>query len=419
MAVILLALVIPSFGSEESFDMEKLHKQKHTTMTADLFNYDFKIKNPGKNRKLFLHYKNINDKEFKSIEVNTDTTNEELELLIPKNVTAEPGFEYQFTFIHPNGKEVKSKTYKIRTKIDPIIKESSGGAVGDPYYFYDIDKNNGYLPDDTYVSAGICRSPIGTSSSSEEFPSVTSKFAEIRTVQPNPHNGVDLSVYQKQVRACYSGKVAWVNPSWDGSTRGAGRYVILGHGTLKADGSYPWYSRYLHLDSVDSSITEGATVSKGQLLGISGDSGAPGSWHLDFGFLAKWGSSEDLFMPPERFFSTSNWNNEKDLGFIQVPYWNSSTSSIDVVAYPKGTNDGSTLNVYIVLKPSTSSTWTTYSMSSVGNYTYRFIPSSQGISGTIDYYIKATRPGYSTTYYMTRPYYKPNQIPTSAYRITI
>jgi hypothetical protein len=277
-----------------------------------------------------------------------------------------------------------------------------------------------YLMILTYLPPGNCRSPFGTSTTNESFPAVSSKFAEIRTVNPNPHNGTDFGVYQVDVRAIFGGKVAWVNPYWDGVSSGAGRYVIIGHGTQRPDGSFPWYSRYLHLHSVESGITQGAMVSKGQKVGVSGDSGSKGAWHLDLGILSKWGTNKDLFMPPERFFSTATgWNNKKDLGFIQVPTWNSSTQSIEVVAYPKGTNDGSTLNVRIVLKPTTSSTWQEFSMSSIGNNTYSLKPSSHGFTGTIDYYIKVIRPGYSSSFYITRPYHSWNKPPTIAYRQTL
>lgn len=414
---LLFTLAAPTLGSDNNPKFEEFYTEEFNSMTADLFDFTFKIKHPGKGAKILVEYKNMNEEEFKTIDINIDTPGEELQLSIPKEATSEPGFEYRLKLVLPNGKEVISKVFKVITKVDPL-KESAGGEVGNPYYFYDIDRYNGYLPDDTYVSPGIARSPFGTTTS-ETFPGVTSKFAELRTLTPTPHNGTDFGVENgTPIHAVIAGKVAFVNPTWDPAKKGAGRYVILGHGVQDAYGYYPYYSRYLHLSEVATGLTVGTSVTKGQQIGKSGDSGAAGAYHLDLGFLVKWGDTEDLFMPPERFFNTTNWNSEKDLGFIQVPVWNASQNSIDVNVYPKGTNDGSTVNVSIMVKPTTSSTWTEHTMTGVGNNTYRFNPSSYA-GQTIDYYIKVIRPGYDPTKYITRPYYKTNEAPLSFYRRTI
>ena len=64
-------------------------------------------------------------------------------------------------------------------------------SAGD--YFYDVQFYNGQLPNGytINVSAISPMSPIRSGGSSV-YSNVSSKMAEIRSISPNPHNGVDL-----------------------------------------------------------------------------------------------------------------------------------------------------------------------------------------------------------------------------------
>lgn len=91
------------------------------------------------------------------------------------------------------------------------------------------------------------------------------------------HNGIDIAVYYKNVFASAAGKVKAVV---DDSYTGRGKYIIIEH---PIDSSYSYYSVYQHLNSMSKKV--GDTVNAGDVIGVSGDSGSTGQYHLHFAIL--------------------------------------------------------------------------------------------------------------------------------------
>lgn len=88
------------------------------------------------------------------------------------------------------------------------------------------------------------------------------------------HNGVDIPGTKMTVMAAADG-VAYSTKSSLGSR---GITLVIEHGI---DNNYSYYSYYQHL----SKVTKTGDVKAGEDVAVSGDSGAPGQWHLHFGIV--------------------------------------------------------------------------------------------------------------------------------------
>jgi hypothetical protein len=88
------------------------------------------------------------------------------------------------------------------------------------------------------------------------------------------HFGLDIDIYYKPVKAMSDSTVFMIGnePSL---TDGRGKYIIL---KSTDPTSLNWTSRYIHLS--DIKVKQGQKVSKGAIIGISGDTGASKSPHL-------------------------------------------------------------------------------------------------------------------------------------------
>lgn len=87
------------------------------------------------------------------------------------------------------------------------------------------------------------------------------------------HSGVDIGgQYRGTIRASNSGKVIYTG--WYG---GYGKVVIIDHGSVNGK---PTTTLYAHLDSI--SVSNGAYVSKGQMVGREGTTGYSTGPHLHF-----------------------------------------------------------------------------------------------------------------------------------------
>ena len=87
------------------------------------------------------------------------------------------------------------------------------------------------------------------------------------------HSGVDLGMpMNSSVKAANSGKVIFVG--WYG---GYGKVVIIDHGRV---GGVPTTSLYAHLNSYR--VSQGASVTKGQVIGNVGTTGYSTGPHLHF-----------------------------------------------------------------------------------------------------------------------------------------
>ena len=87
------------------------------------------------------------------------------------------------------------------------------------------------------------------------------------------HSGVDIGgQYRGAIRASNSGKVIYTG--WYG---GYGKVVIIDHGKING---HPTTTLYAHLDSISAS--NGAYVSKGQIIGREGTTGYSTGPHCHF-----------------------------------------------------------------------------------------------------------------------------------------
>jgi len=88
------------------------------------------------------------------------------------------------------------------------------------------------------------------------------------------HAGIDIPSTGR-VYAVADGVVSDIEP-YDSSA--AGMYVVIKH---KDNNGKTFYSRYLHLASINSDIRIGKSVQAGQtIIGRAGDTGSPGQYHL-------------------------------------------------------------------------------------------------------------------------------------------
>lgn len=93
---------------------------------------------------------------------------------------------------------------------------------------------------------------------------------------PMGHNGIDIGVTKVAVYAAADGTVAYIN-----SDNSRGKYIILEH-QIGSSG-YSYYSYYQHLESC--SVKKGNTVSAGDKIAISGNTGQGTGYHLHFGIV--------------------------------------------------------------------------------------------------------------------------------------
>lgn len=102
---------------------------------------------------------------------------------------------------------------------------------------------------------------------------ILSGWADPRAYRGGVHEGIDfVAPMWTSVFAVQSGEVWKVNKSGEGN---GGKYIFLAHPA-------GWMTAYMHLARVH--VDKGDTVSQGQLIGESGDTGAGGP-HLHFGTL--------------------------------------------------------------------------------------------------------------------------------------
>lgn len=309
--------------------------------------------------------------------------------VIPVEHTTQPGIVYRW-IIKQNGRTTYSDYATL-----PIIDASGDpvGGTGD-WKAHDIERHGGLLPSGASVPAGGGGWPHGLSASSAP---ITSKLMELRYLNYTPgiHTGVDFGITEKDVLAMENGTIHQVG--YDAN--GWGNYVVIRH-----DG-YTYYSHYAHLKSV--SVQVGQSISQGTKVGVSGNTGNSGGYHLDTGF-DYYESGKRIILYPFRYFmpSSSSYNSNRDFDFIQTPvriYDSTYGTKVEVNVYPIGTSGGTT-SVYIVYKPWGSSSWTTGTMTKSSSnsqiWYYWFDPALDG--QTVDYYIKVMRSNTGSMY-VTRP----------------
>ncbi len=117
------------------------------------------------------------------------------------------------------------------------------------------------------------------------------------------HSGVDLYVPSgTEIRAVADGTVSI------GQNSELGNYIRL---TPTESSMYPAAAVYQHLSSI--SVAQNASVTKGQIIGLTGSSGVGTGAHLHFGIITDGGSAErdgsfEYFTYPNAFYNRYIWN---------------------------------------------------------------------------------------------------------------
>lgn len=127
-----------------------------------------------------------------------------------------------------------------------------------------------------------------------------------------PHKGIDLGARLNKVISIGEGTVTKVGyDRYGGECNQGGNYVIVKH-------TNGMYSTYFHLDSY--SVKIGSKVSKGSVIGISGNSGKkncqPLGYHLHF--ETRSGSSSSTHVNPVEYVDV-DWNLVSTIGYRQYP----------------------------------------------------------------------------------------------------
>lgn len=335
--------------------------------------------------------------------------------IIPAKIFETGYVEYFVEIESLNGVFIKGPLQNAKVVMSTVDDDESIINADEPDSFYDIEANNGKLPNGTTISSQYLmsiKSPVRKTSdtSSSIYPDVSSKMMELRTLTPNPHNGIDLAT-NVDVYPAFSGKVT--------SAGGTYGVVEIGH-DFNNDGNIDFYSRYVHMTGIG--VTAGQYVTQDQKIGTASNVGTS-AVHLDFSFFVK-NSGVNNYMSGKYFYQYvvgANWNSGLDIDFVQPPinfYDSMIGTGVKINAYPKGTRDSSTLNLTLYYRIKGTSAWSTGTMtriSGTNDYRYYFGPSLNG--KTVEYYVKVERSGVNG--YVTRPMAKGSNPPLIFYTVSV
>ena len=128
------------------------------------------------------------------------------------------------------------------------------------------------------------------------------------TAFQKPHTGIDFGATKKEVVAIGNGEI--IGKGWDnynGECTSGGNYILVKH-------TNGMYSSYFHLKKI--SIKVGQKVKKGEVLGISGNTGSwncqPLAYHLHF--ETRLGRSQSTHVNPVDYIAT-NWSKVLTLNY--------------------------------------------------------------------------------------------------------
>ena len=181
-------------------------------------------------------------------------------------------------------------------KLPEDLTPSSPGYHGGGYTAY---RNVKRETDSKYVNAVAGYSFSNVSMTGVFWPTpgcnvITERFGAHRDWDSysSTHNAVDIGCgYGAEVHAAHSGTVIEAN---HGYNNGWGNSVVIDHG----DGNV---TRYSHLSFIE--VSEGATVSGNQLIGLSGSTGYSFGAHLDFKWMQNGESIDPLQFYPSITFT--------------------------------------------------------------------------------------------------------------------
>lgn len=182
------------------------------------------------------------------------------------------------------------------------------GMEGKPIYGKTIKSP---IPD--YVKSNM-QSPLGTQNCNQ-----SSCFGYYSAGNCSAHGGVDLTSTPKSLIYSVSDGVV-TNVTYNNTqcspkftSKGAscgpgctGNIVTIKH-TINGE---EWYSKYVHMSSINSAIKVGANITKGQEIGIIGTTGCSTGVHLHFEII---GPANALYNPEELLMSTCKLKSDCNL----------------------------------------------------------------------------------------------------------
>lgn len=155
------------------------------------------------------------------------------------------------------------------------------GIDGKKKVTYHLTKVNGILVDEVLVNEDILEEPVpaivkrgtkiipGEGTGSFRWPVANAKVSSSYGMRwGSLHKGIDLTSKNRNVMAADNGKVTFA-----GYNRGYGNYIIIDH-------QNGYKTLYAHLSKINTK--KGATVEKGEVIGIMGSTGHSTGVHLHF-----------------------------------------------------------------------------------------------------------------------------------------
>ena len=293
--------------------------------------------------------------------------------------------------------------------------------------------NYAYVFTDAIDGTTRWQSPIIDGSGNQQWPTITSKWSEVRDVTENdtsPHVGIDLSITTyKRVAAVSSGTITVLG----------GSYNTI---SLKVDSPSNVWCHYEHLAST-SGLRDGQTFKAGEFLATAGSAGT-GSPHLHFGAYNKpnfgsAGSNYDGYRRGYRnetlYRHAKSWEYGRNCDVFSQVGWNGGSAQVTVVFSGSGnTHREKPAEVRLYYRTTPTGAWIDGgTMSNSGSstdfvYTYDFTKKTSLASGTTIYWmVRIKRNNSNISYpYMWCPaqFYRPASDPNAttqryAYRTNI
>jgi murein DD-endopeptidase MepM/ murein hydrolase activator NlpD len=145
----------------------------------------------------------------------------------------------------------------------------NGSKITETFYFKDDKEKYGYFDENgENMFKSFDKHPI-------EDERITSRF-DLKRMHPiykvrRPHRGTDYGGYKnKKIHATATGKVIYA-----GRKGGYGKVIVIQHGNK-------FKTLYAHLNKIPSSIKKNTNVTRGQLIGYMGTTGASTGVHLHY-----------------------------------------------------------------------------------------------------------------------------------------
>ncbi len=190
-----------------------------------------------------------------------------------------------------------------------LLATASASPVTQYKYFWDIEYYNGKLPNQQYISAlkGTFTSPFGNNGT------ITGVHMEPRHISSYIHQGVDFAGGGVTVKAVADGIVYL-----KGTSGSYGQRIVIQH-VNSSNTPMEVYSLYAHLNNYNGCPAIGKSVTKGQSIGVSGNTGGDFAPHLHFSIYTKHNGIIYRLYPLKYFITNSHYNRGNYMDYLQKP----------------------------------------------------------------------------------------------------